>query len=107
MKTLTLAEAWKLIDSCSAVIWDDDHRFVIYPDFVDLTGKPDDEWLFLGGEDDDGRAYSVKFTEGENANVRMDGADMFLTDTEGEEIKVTLLVLFKDVCVGEHDSQVI
>ena len=90
MKTISLAEAVQILENCSAVIWDETHHFLIYPDVTDLDGKDDNEFLYIKGEED-GEYYSEKFHEGNNRTVKIEGSSMFLVDPDGEEVQLTIL----------------
>ena len=90
MKTLTLAQAHRVLENCSAVIWGD-QQFLTYPGTTDLTGDADNQFLYLSGTDDGGQDYAVMFEEGNNQSVKVVGSFMFLTDNEGEEVQLTIL----------------
>lgn len=88
MKTITLAKAHKILTECSAVIVDmGDGATVTYPSVADLAeGDNDNEFLYLENNN-----YYLKFREGDNLVVKVEGAVMFLTDAEGEEFAITVL----------------
>lgn len=88
MKTITLSEAHHLLENCDAVVIES--FAVIYPGIDELRGDSENEFLYLDWADDS-TEYYVKFAEGENQEVKMVGDSIFLTDTEGEETKITPL----------------
>ena len=90
MKQITLAQVYKILTDCSAVIWGD--YFVCYPSLDGVTGDKDNEWLFLRSDDDDGQTFSATFIEENNQNVAVEGTSMFLTNNEGDEVQLTVLV---------------
>ena len=81
---IPLSKAVELLQSCSAVIVDD--NAVTYPSIRD----DEDEFLVISWETERGD-NTLRFEEEENREVFVDKADMFLTDTFGDEIKLTLL----------------
>lgn len=93
MKTITLEEAYKLIESASAVIVDD--NVVTYPSLYELTGNPDDEWLFMKWEDEDSyHEFTLSFSEN-CGEIKFDGTNLWINDITGEENMITLLVPMK------------
>lgn len=89
MKTITLKEAFAILEDCPAIIIED--GVLVYPSLSDLEYSDENEFLYIGWEDEIGQEYSVKFAEGENSEVRISGSSMFLIDTEGEENHITIL----------------
>ena len=89
MKTITLEEAHQILDECSGVIIDND--VLVYPLLAELEHSDENEFLYLGWDDDQGLSYSIKFAEGENLSVKVSGSSMFLVDTEGDECQLTIL----------------
>jgi hypothetical protein len=81
MKTITLEEAHKILQDCSAVIIND--NVVIYPSINDLTGEDNNEFMFLGWEND-GEDFALFFWEGLNKTVTISGSSMFLYEIEDE-----------------------
>ena len=89
MKTITLDQAYRWLESCSAVIWDD--NFLCYPSLSQLvTDDPENEFLYLSITDEEGE-LSVKFKQGNNETIEVGGNSMFLIDDEGDTIQLTLL----------------
>ena len=89
MKTITLSQAHKILEDCSAVITED--HVLLYPALSDLTGDPENEFMYLSYEDE-GLAYYVKFAEFENKSIEVWGSSMFLHKTEGDIFQITVLV---------------
>lgn len=93
-KTISLDEAYRLIEFASAVVID---NVVTYPSMSQLLAEDDpeaadNEWLYLEWDDSqEGFEYSVKFTQGPNQSPRLEGSSIFLIDHEGEETQITLL----------------
>jgi hypothetical protein len=90
MKTITLDEAYHILEDCSAIIIDD-ADLPLYPHLAPLEDSDENEFLYLGWQNDDGLAYDVKFAEGENKEVKVSGSSMFIIDTEGDEVQFTIL----------------
>jgi hypothetical protein len=89
MKTISLKEAHQILSECSAVIIDD--NAVVYPFTADLEDDDSNEFMYLSW-DDDGLDFSVKFIEGNNKEVAVNGSTMVLYDNEGDVTKLTILV---------------
>lgn len=90
MKTITLEQAYDILDRSSAVIID---HVVTYPSLVplDKTDK-DNQFLYLEWTDVEGREYNAIFTQGLNAAPKIGGSDLWLTDIEGNEAQITILM---------------
>ena len=91
MKIITLEEAIRHLEEASAVIWETDQRFLVYPSTTELSDSPDSEWMHLKASDDEGYDYAVYFIRQNNEQVRVEGSRMYLEDNEGDEICLTLL----------------
>lgn len=89
MKKITLKEAYAILENASAVIVDT--GFVTYPSLYELTDSDENEFLFLKW-DDEGLEFSVKFEEQSNQEVAISGYSMFLVDSDGDEMQLTILV---------------
>jgi hypothetical protein len=87
-KTITLQEAFTILEDCSALIIDD--NVLVYPRLEDLTGDLKNEFLYLSWEED-GEDFEVRFLEGQNQNVQVSGSSLFLIDSEGEDNQLTVL----------------
>jgi hypothetical protein len=88
MTKITLQEAFDIISNCAALIID---NVVTYPSMSDLQDDPENEWLCLTWTDGDDRDFITTFDEGENKEVKISGPYMYLVDTEGDEIELTIL----------------
>jgi hypothetical protein len=88
MKTITLKQAYQILENSSAVIVDD---AVVYPSLYELTGEDDNEFLFLSWEDGDYHEFNLQFLEANNGEVKVSGSSLFLYDHEGEETQLTIL----------------
>jgi hypothetical protein len=93
MKTITLKEAYQILEDASAVIIDD--SVLVYPALDMIEGSDENEFLYLSWDDEDGQEYSLKFCEGENQEVKVIGSSMFLydTDADGEEDHTQITIL--------------
>jgi hypothetical protein len=91
MKNISLKTALTLIQDASGIIISDTPNPLL-PCYAELNGNDENEFLYISWEDDIGEEYSIKFTEGENGEVTISETSMFLIDTEGEEVQITLLV---------------
>lgn len=93
MKTITLKEAYQILEDANAVIIDND--VVLYPSLDMIEGSDENEFLFFRW-DDGGLEYTLTFKEGDNQEVKVVGSSMFLhdTDSEGEDdhIQITILI---------------
>lgn len=86
-----MEEAYDLLEQASAVIVDD--NAVTYPTLDVFTGEPDNEWLFIKWENDEGQEFSVKFNE--RAAPKISGGKLVMVDHEGEETTITLLQVWR------------
>ena len=93
MKTITLKEAYNILQDASAIIIDD--NVLAYSPLSELKEDDTNEFLYLGWEDE-GLGYTLKFCEGDNQEVRIVGSSMFLYDTDanGDEdtTQITILI---------------
>jgi hypothetical protein len=93
MKTITLKEAFRILEDASAVIINDD--VVLYPSLQELEEDDTNEFLYFRW-DDGGLEYTLTFNEGDNQEVKIVGSSMFLydTDADGEEdhTQITILI---------------
>lgn len=92
MKTISLKEAYQILEDSSAFIIND--SALVYGGFDDLTGDEENEFLYFSW-DEDGLGYSLKFCEGDNQEVKISGSSMFLYDTDayGEEDHIQITIL--------------
>jgi hypothetical protein len=93
MKTITLKEAYNILQDASAVVVED--HVLVYPALSELEGSDENEFLYIQW-DDEGEEYSLKFCEGENQEVKVSGSSIFLLDTDAEteedHIQITILI---------------
>lgn len=93
MKTITLQQAFKILEDCSAIIIDQGSHTVLYPGLTDLTGEDENEFLCLSWQDEEGQEYREAFLEGANRKVTIEKSSMFLIDgTNAEEFQLTVLM---------------
>jgi len=85
---ITLQEAHTILENCSAIVIDD--NILLYPSLEDLTGEPENEFLYLSWNEE-GEDFEVKFLEKDNPKVTTSGCSLFLVDTEGNENQITIL----------------
>jgi hypothetical protein len=105
MKTITLKEAFRILEDASAVIINDD--VVLYPSLDMIEGSDENEFLFFRW-DDGGLEYTLKFCEGDNQEVKLVGSSMFLydTDSNGKEDYTQLTILItKELEVVEEEGK--
>ena len=92
MKTITLKEAYQILEDASAVIIDDD--VVLYPSLWELQDDDTNEFLYFRW-DDGGLEYTLTFKEGDNQEVKVVGSSMFLYDTHAKDkddhLQITIL----------------
>jgi hypothetical protein len=93
MKTITLKEAYQILEDASAIIIDD--NVLVYPALTGLEGSDDNEFLYIQWWDDEGLGYELTFKEEDNQEVRVVGSSMFLYDydaeTEEDHTQITIL----------------
>ena len=87
-KHISLAAAHKVLIDCAGVIWDD---FILYPSVDDLSPDGNDEFMRLRAVNDEGEIFEASFVQNENERIYVDGSSMFLTDSEGEEVHLSIL----------------
>jgi hypothetical protein len=92
MKTITLKEAYNILEDASAIIIDD--NVLVYPALTGLEGSDDNEFLYFKW-DDEGLGYELTFKEEDNREVKVVGSSMFLYDydaeTEEDHTQITIL----------------
>ena len=90
-KDITLRDAYNILRQCIGVMLED--RF-IEPSIFDIEDDYSNEWLSLQweevfrGEEVD---IVVAFTEGDNQKVFLEGSELTLVNTDGEEETMTLV----------------
>ena len=82
MKTITLKEAYRILEDANAVIIDND--VVLYPSLEPISGDELNEFLFFRW-DDGGLEYTLKFLEGDNQEVKVSGSSICLIDTNAKD----------------------
>jgi hypothetical protein len=92
MKTITLQEAYQILEDASAVIIND--SIVLYPTLSGLEDGEENEFLYFTW-DDEGLEYDLHFNEGDNQEVKVSGSSLFLYDTDanGEEDHTQITIL--------------
>jgi hypothetical protein len=85
---LTLEQAYAILEKSSAVVMDD--HAVTHASTAGLTGEADNDFVTLSWENDEG-LFEFFFAEGANQQVKLVGSSMFLTDTDGDEVQISLL----------------
>ena len=93
MKKITLDKAYHILENAAALIVDD--NVLVYPSLSQLTDDDDNEFLFLSWNDE-GKEFNLKFTQGDNPSVGVEGNSMFLFDTDAvsnhDHTQITVLV---------------
>lgn len=94
MRTISFETACRMLEDCSAVIWDD--TYLSYPCVIEDDESVDDEKdaLFLRLECEDTKR---EFIIGDNRTVQVEGKSLWLKDKYGEEIQISPLFV-KDLC---------
>lgn len=82
---ITLEKAEALLEECAGVQIDGN---LVSFSMSDLEGQEDNQWLHLSWEDEFDE-FSISFDE--RANPRIAKGELILTDTEGEDVALTLL----------------
>jgi hypothetical protein len=96
MKTISLNEAYDILENCSGIIVDD--HVITYPSLFEILNdddSDDNEFLYISYTESDGEDYSLKFTQGDNKQVTISGSSMFLydSDSRGDDDVIQLTVL--------------
>jgi hypothetical protein len=56
-----------------------------------LEFSDENEFLYITWNDEEGQVYDLKFTEGDNQEVTVVWSALFLYDTEGDAIQISIL----------------
>ena len=89
--SISLSAAFQILREAEAVLVDLGGNCVTFPGIGDaLDGAPEAEFLNLHSESE-GEEFDVAFREGDNSTVAIDGNDLLLVDTEGNQVNVTPL----------------
>lgn len=96
MKTISLNEAYDILENCSGVIVDD--HVITYPSLFEVLNEDDsddNEFMFISWTESDGEEYYLKFTQGDNKEVTISGSSMFLydSDSNGVDCGVQITIL--------------
>ena len=98
MKTITLTQAHKILQNCSAVMFDGNEGPIITSPKLsgesgegELTGENKHLFLALDWEES-GLMYEHNFLEGTNRSVAIQGSSIWLINEEGDEVQLTVLV---------------
>ena len=83
MKTIPLAQAFEIISNASAIIINVDSNPVVYPSLYELGGDESNEFLYLEWEQEY-LEYSLKFRQEDNQSVKVEGASIYLLDTDAD-----------------------
>jgi|LauGreDrversion4_2_1035121.scaffolds.fasta_scaffold410074_1 hypothetical protein len=92
MKSLQLYDAYYYLKRCTGVLLEG--RF-LEPLLSEIEDDYESEFLLLEWEDfQDGQEVivSVGFKEGDNQTIGLDGSTLILTNSDGEEEELTLLM---------------
>jgi hypothetical protein len=88
MKTITLEEAYKILQNCSAIIVDD--YALVYPSLYELE-YDDEPFLYLNVEIEK-QEFDYNFTASKNRQVDVMGSSIFLIDDNDEDVQLTILI---------------
>ncbi len=90
MKTISLKEAFRMLEDASAVIIDD--NFLVYPSLSDLKEDDTNEFMYLSWENE-GFEYSARFEGWRNQEVEVVGSSMFLyAEGDNDHTQITILI---------------
>jgi hypothetical protein len=89
MKTIPLAEAFKLLKEASSISIE---GYITNPSLSDLTGVYENEFLYIGWKDKSNNYYT-KFAEGNNLQVDISESRIYLNDIEGDKHEITIFTL--------------
>ena len=97
MKIIPLESAFEFLTETTAV-YDTYTAELMFPDTFDITGEPDNEFMYLS-LDESRMVETIHFCEKGNEEVKVSGSSMFLYDTRGIYRELTILIckqLFTD-----------
>lgn len=87
---ITLKQAHKLLEDCTAVIVEDNK--LVRPSMAELNGNEENEFMCLRWSDSLGQEYAETFLEGPNNKIELHGSSLFpVGDCNGDQMQVTLL----------------
>lgn len=86
---ISLEKAYDILRESSGVIIDD--SVAVVPTFHDLKGEDWNDFMTIRYVDEDGQKYLYIFPEEGNNYVEVSGSSMFLSNSEGEEMQISIL----------------
>jgi hypothetical protein len=93
MKTITLEEAFDIIENANAIIINDVD--LVFPSTSSLNGDDENEFMYLSWEACT-EEYNLKFSEGDNREVKVIGSSLYLYDADADDetcyTKLTILI---------------
>jgi hypothetical protein len=90
---IKLQEAIDLINTADVVrVTDGDGFIEPHISFSDVEGKSDNEFMYIGW-DDDHDEFGARFIEGGNEEVEREGNRIVIVDSEGSEFEFNLFRL--------------
>lgn len=93
-KDIPLKRAYEILTLCSGVLLED--RFIV-PSLFEIEGIPDNVWMsthWFENHDGEEAIVFVTFNEEDNKKVVLEGCNLTLVNTDGEEEVFTLLQEF-------------
>ena len=103
-KEISIQDAYHILRQCIGVMLED--RF-IEPSIFDIEDDYSNEWLSLQWEEEyRGEILDVvvAFTEGDNKKVLLEGSEMTLVNTDGEEETIVLVREWIPTNFGESED---
>ena len=103
-REISIQDAYDILRQCIGVMLED--RF-IEPSIFDIEGDYSNEWLSLQWEEEyRGEILDVvvAFTEGDNQKVLLEGSELTLVNTDGEEETVVLVREWIPTNFGESEE---
>lgn len=92
-KKITVEKALQLLREAHIVrVFSNDWYYDAIINESDITGDPENEFLLISWQDEDGYEFDAKLAEGQNPEVKAKSHALTFVDTEGDEIE---LLLFK------------
>ena len=90
MKIIPLNDAFEFLTETTA-IYEAYTAELMFPDTFDITGEPDNEFMYLS-LDESRMVETIHFCEKGNKEVKVSGSSMFLYDTRGVCRELIILV---------------
>lgn len=89
---IKLIDAINLIQLSSAVIIESEpSKPVVYATIADIEDDPENEFLYLGWEEEEGQGHRIIFIEENNQEVEIENSYMLLEDEDGGKVELKLL----------------